>query len=395
MTDDGRIRASLPTAAATSPDAGARVDRDWPTSAGRRASTRTRCTRWRPVVDRLDVLLDGVTVSPFAGDVVGPDSASGHGRAGSGTASLTVLENVRFEAGRDEQGRRRAGRLRRCPGRPGRRSAELYVDDAFGAVHRKHASVYDLAQAPAGVRGRSCWSRRRWRVLDRLTGQDGERRRPYAVVLGGSARSADKLGRDRGSLLPKVDTAAGRRRHVLHLPRSARVFEVGDVAAWRPTRSTACREFLARDRRPDRCCRSTWSSAEATSAPTSRPTPWSTVDADPGRDRMGLDLGPVTVGHVVRQAPSAGRPARSSGTGRWGCSSWPRTPSRHPRASPRQSPSAAGRADRGRGWRQRPRPSGQLGHRGGPLHPPVHRRRRIAGEAGGQAPCPGVAVLED
>jgi phosphoglycerate kinase len=66
------------------------------------------------------------------------------------TATSLLLENVRFEAGETSKDDAERGALRR----PARRLADVYVDDAFGAVHRKHASVYDVAQrlphAPGG-----------------------------------------------------------------------------------------------------------------------------------------------------------------------------------------------------------------------------------------------------
>src|SRR5438270_468536 len=76
--------------------------------------------------------------------------------------------------------------------------ADLYVDDAFGAVHRKHASVYDVAQRLPHAAGELV--RRELDVLARLTETP---QRPYVVVLGGS-KVSDKLAVI-DQLLPTVD----------------------------------------------------------------------------------------------------------------------------------------------------------------------------------------------
>jgi phosphoglycerate kinase len=108
---------------------------------------------------------------------------------------VLLLENVRFEpaeTSKDDDARGAlADRLAAL--------ADLYVDDAFGAVHRKHASVYDVATRLPHAAGRLV--ARELEVLDRLT-TDPER--PYVVVLGGS-KVSDKLAVIE-ALLPKVDT---------------------------------------------------------------------------------------------------------------------------------------------------------------------------------------------
>ena len=138
ITDDGRIRASLPTLQALR-DAGARVDRRRPPrpAQGRPGPERTRS---RPVAARLGELLG--TPVPLAADVAG-DDADGQAVAGLGRRRRRCCwRTSASRPGETSQGRRRARRA----GRPaGRASADAYVDDAFGAVHRKHASVYDVA----------------------------------------------------------------------------------------------------------------------------------------------------------------------------------------------------------------------------------------------------------
>jgi phosphoglycerate kinase len=124
--------------------------------------------------------------------VAGPDAQAKAAALGDG--DVLLLENVRFEAAEtskdDAERGELADRLAAL--------ADLYVDDAFGAVHRKHASVYDVAQRLPHAAGRLVV--RELEVLTRLT-SDPER--PYVVVLGGS-KVSDKLAVIE-ALLPKVD----------------------------------------------------------------------------------------------------------------------------------------------------------------------------------------------
>ncbi|MEU2348963.1 phosphoglycerate kinase [Modestobacter sp. NPDC049651] len=187
ITDDGRIRASLPTLQALR-DAGARVV--VAAHLGRPKGTPDPQFSLAPVAARLGELL-GVDV-PLAADVAGEDAAAKVAALGDG--DVLLLENVRFEAAetsKDDAVRGElADRLAAL--------ADLYVDDAFGAVHRKHASVYDVALRLPHAAGRLV--ARELEVLTRLT-EDPER--PYVVVLGGS-KVSDKLGVIE-ALLPKVD----------------------------------------------------------------------------------------------------------------------------------------------------------------------------------------------
>jgi phosphoglycerate kinase len=144
-----------------------------------------------PVGERLQELL-GVPVR-IAEDVVG-ESAAEAVRA-TEADRVVLLENVRFapgETSKDDAERGAfADRLAAL--------ADLYVDDAFGAVHRKHASVYDVAQRLPSAAGPLVAAE--VEVLRRLTASPA---RPYAVVLGGS-KVSDKL-KVIEALLPKVDT---------------------------------------------------------------------------------------------------------------------------------------------------------------------------------------------
>jgi phosphoglycerate kinase len=187
ITDDGRIRASLPTLQALR-DAGARVV--VAAHLGRPKGAPDPQFSLAPVAARLGELL-GTTV-PLAADVAGNDARAKAEALGDG--DVLLVENVRFEAAEtskdDAERGELADRLAAL--------ADAYVDDAFGAVHRKHASVFDVAERLPHYAGRLV--ARELEVLTRLT-QDPDR--PYVVVLGGS-KVSDKLAVIE-ALLPKVD----------------------------------------------------------------------------------------------------------------------------------------------------------------------------------------------
>ena len=187
ITDDGRIRASLPTLQALQA-AGARVV--VAAHLGRPKGTPDPQFSLAPVAARLGEML-GSPVT-LAADVAGTDATAKV--AGLADGEVLMLENVRFEAAetaKDDAARGElADRLAAL--------ADLYVDDAFGAVHRKHASVYDVALRLPHAAGRLV--ARELEVLTRLT-ENPER--PYVVVLGGS-KVSDKLGVIE-ALLPRVD----------------------------------------------------------------------------------------------------------------------------------------------------------------------------------------------
>jgi phosphoglycerate kinase len=187
ITDDGRIRASLPTLQVLR-DAGARVI--VAAHLGRPKGEPDPKYSLAPVAARLGELL-GTTV-PLASDVAGEDARAKAESLADG--DVLLLENVRFEAAetsKDDVVRGElADRLAAL--------AEFYVDDAFGAVHRKHASVYDVAERLPHYAGGLV--ARELDVLTRLTETPD---RPYVVVLGGS-KVSDKLAVIE-ALLPKVD----------------------------------------------------------------------------------------------------------------------------------------------------------------------------------------------
>ena len=177
ITDDGRIRASVPTLLRLS-DAGARVV--VVAHLGRPDGAPDPAFTLRPVAERLSELL-GRPVA-FATDTVGASASDTVAALEDG--EIAVLENVRFndgETSKDDEIRASfAGQLAQL--------ADAFVSDGFGVVHRKQASVYDIAlRLPSAMGGLVAAE---VDVLRRLT-EDPER--PYVVVLGGS-KVSDKLG---------------------------------------------------------------------------------------------------------------------------------------------------------------------------------------------------------
>ncbi len=177
ITDDGRIRASVPTIRALA-DAGARVV--VVAHLGRPKGAPEERYSLAPVAARLGELL-GLDVA-FASDTVGESAAATV--AGLADGQVALLENVRFNAGEtskdaDERGAF-ADQLAEL--------ADAFVSDGFGVVHRKQASVYDVAQRLPHAMGDLVATE--IDVLRRLTVEPA---RPYVVVLGGS-KVSDKLG---------------------------------------------------------------------------------------------------------------------------------------------------------------------------------------------------------
>jgi phosphoglycerate kinase len=188
ITDDGRIRASLPTLNALL-DQGARVV--VMSHLGRPDGAPEAKYSLEPAATRLGELL-GKPVA-FATDTVG-DSATAT-VAALADGQIAVLENLRFNPGetaKDEAEREAfAAQLAEL--------GDVLVSDGFGVVHRKQASVYDLAKLVPSAAGLLIETE--LDVLDRLTEKP---ERPYTVVLGGS-KVSDKLGVI-SHLLPRVDT---------------------------------------------------------------------------------------------------------------------------------------------------------------------------------------------
>ena len=187
ITDDGRVRASLPTLNALI-QRGARVVVC--SHLGRPDGAPDPKYSLEPVAQRLSELLAKPVA--FARDTVGESAHEAVAALEDG--DVAVLENLRFEPGETSKdaGERRAFAERLAA------LGDALVSDGFGVVHRKQASVYELAELVPSAAGLLIQTE--LDVLDRLT-ENPER--PYTVVLGGS-KVSDKLGVI-SHLLPRVD----------------------------------------------------------------------------------------------------------------------------------------------------------------------------------------------
>jgi phosphoglycerate kinase len=188
ITDDGRIRASLPTLNALL-TAGARVV--VVSHLGRPDGAPDAKYSLAPVAQRLSELLGTGVV--FASDTVG--SAAGEAVSGLADGGIALLENLRFNPGETSKNAAEretfAAQLAAL--------ADAFVSDGFGVVHRKQASVFEVAALLPSAAGLLIQAE--LEVLERLTRTPEA---PYTVVLGGS-KVSDKLAVI-GALLPKVDT---------------------------------------------------------------------------------------------------------------------------------------------------------------------------------------------
>jgi phosphoglycerate kinase len=171
VTDDSRIRATLPTIELLL-EKGARLIL---CSHLDRPKGRDPVTSLRPVADRLSELIDKQVHQ--APEVVGPQVRSGVERLEPG--NVLLLENTRWERGETRNDPALARELASL--------AEVYVNDAFGAAHRAHASTAGVAELLPAVAGL---------LLERevltLRGIVEAPRRPLVVVLGG-AKVSDKI----------------------------------------------------------------------------------------------------------------------------------------------------------------------------------------------------------
>lgn len=187
ITDDGRVRASLPTLNALINE-GARVVVC--SHLGRPEGAPDEKYSLAPVAQRLSELL-GKPVA-FSRDTVGESAQQAV--AGLDDGGIAVIENLRFNPGetsKDDAERESFARELAALG-------DVMVSDGFGVVHRKQASVYELAEILPSAAGLLIEAE--LDVLDRLT-ENPER--PYTVVLGGS-KVSDKLGVI-AHLLPRVN----------------------------------------------------------------------------------------------------------------------------------------------------------------------------------------------
>ncbi|HLV03006.1 MAG TPA: phosphoglycerate kinase [Actinomycetaceae bacterium] len=187
ITDDGRIRAALPTLTALL-DAGAKVIVT--AHLGRPKGTPDPAFSLAPVAQRLGELL-GKPVT-LAADTVGEDAKAKAAALQDG--EVLLLENIRFDARETSKDDVERGALADELAA----LADVFVSDGFGVVHRKQASVYDVAQRLPHAAGTLVF-----KEIDSLSRATGDPERPYVVVLGGS-KVSDKLGVI-GNLLTKAD----------------------------------------------------------------------------------------------------------------------------------------------------------------------------------------------
>jgi len=187
ITDDGRVRASLGTIRRLV-DAGARVVVI--SHLGRPKGEPAPEYSLAPAAARLGELLG--KPAPLAEDTVGESAEALV--AGLQDGDVVVLENLRFNPGEtskdDAEREAFAARLAAF--------GDAFVSDGFGVVHRKQASVYELAKLLPSAAGLLVEAE--VVVAERLTASP---ERPYTVVLGGS-KVSDKLGVIE-NLLPRVD----------------------------------------------------------------------------------------------------------------------------------------------------------------------------------------------
>ncbi|MFF8988685.1 phosphoglycerate kinase [Streptomyces sp. NPDC014983] len=278
ITDDGRIRAVLPTVKALA-EAGAKVI--VASHLGRPKGAPDPAFSLLPAAERLGELL-GAPVA-FAQDTVGP--AAHDAVDGLQPGQVAVIENLRFNPGEtskdDAERGEFADRLAAL--------ADVYVGDGFGAVHRKHASVYDLPARLPHYAGHLIATE--VGVLKRLT-EDVER--PYVVALGGS-KVSDKLAVI-DQLLGKADRlliGGG----MLFTFLKARGYEVGS-SLLQEDQIPAVTEYMERAEKlgvelllPV----DVLVSAEFPDLKTKAPSQYETVDADKiPAGRLGLDIGPKT-----------------------------------------------------------------------------------------------------
>lgn len=285
ITDDGRIRASVPTLQALR-DAGASVI--VLAHLGRPKGQVRPEFSLAPAADRLGELL-GAQVQ-LADDVVG-ESAQ-HIAAGLQDGQVMMCENVRFEPAEESKDETERAELAQKYAGLG---ADVFVSDGFGVVHRKQASVYDIATLLPNAAGTLV--EKEVRVLKQLT---TDTREPYVVVLGGS-KVSDKL-KVIDNLLKTADTliiGGG----MLFTFLKAQGHEVG-TSLLEADQVETCKNYLAE---AERLGKEIILPTDVIVAPEFKAdAPPSVVLADEmPADQMGLDIGPdsaMAFANIIRTA---------------------------------------------------------------------------------------------
>ncbi|MFF4499045.1 phosphoglycerate kinase [Streptomyces sp. NPDC001401] len=278
ITDDGRIRAVLPTVKALA-EAGARVV--VASHLGRPKGAPDPAFSLAPAAARLGELL-GADVA-FATDTVGESATSTV--AGLADGRVAVIENLRFNAGETSKDDAERGAFADQLAA----LADVYVGDGFGAVHRKHASVFDLPARLPHAAGYLIANE--VAVLKKLT---EDVKRPYVVALGG-AKVSDKLA--------VIDQLLGKADRILigggmaYTFLKAKGYEIGK-SLLQEDQIPAVLEYVERAEKTgvelvlpvDAVV-----AAEFPDLKTKAPAGATTVAADAiPADQMGLDVGPET-----------------------------------------------------------------------------------------------------
>ena len=277
ITDDLRIRASLPTLDALL-ERGGRVAVC--SHLGRPKGKPKQELRLAPVAARLGELLNQNI--EILTEVIGDEAT----RACASDAKVVVLENLRFEPGEESNDPAFANQLASL--------ADAYVNDAFGSSHRAHASVVGVAERLASAAGL---------LLERevavLGGLLRNPERPFVTVLGG-AKVSDKLGVI-DNLLERVDSicVGGAMAFTLLTARGDDVGRshieedrVGEVASMLSRAEERGVEILL--------------PTDVVAAESAEPgSPHDTVALDDIGDRMGVDIGPLTAEAFARSLAGA------------------------------------------------------------------------------------------
>ncbi|MER6060991.1 MULTISPECIES: phosphoglycerate kinase [unclassified Streptomyces] len=278
ITDDGRIRAVLPTVKALA-DAGAKVV--VASHLGRPKGAPDPAFSLAPAASRLGELLGSAVA--FATDTVGQSAQDAV--AGLMDGQVAVLENLRFNPGEtskdDAERGAFADRLAAL--------ADVYVGDGFGAVHRKHASVYDLPARLPHYAGYLIATE--VGVLKQLT---EDVKRPYVVALGG-AKVSDKLA--------VIDQLLGKADRLLigggmaYTFLKAKGYEVG-ISLLQEDQVPTVTEYMERAEKQGVelvLPVDVLVSREFPDLKTKAPADYDVVDADKiPADQEGLDIGPKT-----------------------------------------------------------------------------------------------------
>jgi phosphoglycerate kinase len=236
----------------------------------------------RPVAERLTALLERPVT--FAEDCVGDEARAAVARAGRGaTGSIVLLENLRFHPEEEKNDPAFAKELASL--------ADAYVNDAFGAAHRAHAStegiVHHLREAAAGLLMAA--------ELEHLGKALGSPERPFVAVLGG-AKVSDKIEVIQ-NLIPRVDGLAigGAMAYTFFLGRN---LPVGRSLV-EPDRVDSAREVESKAR--DKGLRLELPVDHVVTSKIEAGAPHETLDVTDAAigDRLGVDIGPKTIARYV------------------------------------------------------------------------------------------------